>query len=99
MVQQGMGERMIRLELKYCECCGGLLLRKAGGEIVYCRSCAKKMNELPSVDRALPAEGVRQASKSPSQLEIQGCSGGEKTFSKMGPKSVGVAMAEERRLG
>jgi hypothetical protein len=30
---------IIHLELKYCECCGGLLLRRAGLNLNVCRSC------------------------------------------------------------
>jgi Zn-finger nucleic acid-binding protein len=33
----------IRVELKYCELCGGLWLRYAGNEEVYCGSCAPEM--------------------------------------------------------
>jgi hypothetical protein len=47
VIEQGTGERMIRLELKYCERCGGLLLRRTGEAVVYCGSCAKSVNELP----------------------------------------------------
>ena len=47
MSEQGTGVQVVRLELKYCECCGGLLLRRAGGDVVYCGSCAKKISELP----------------------------------------------------
>ena len=35
------------LELKYCERCGGLWLRPAGGGQVYCVACAQAMGELP----------------------------------------------------
>jgi hypothetical protein len=35
------------LELKYCERCGGLWLRPAGGEQIYCSICARAMAELP----------------------------------------------------
>ena len=30
---------LIHLELKYCECCGGLLLRRAGLNLNVCKSC------------------------------------------------------------
>jgi hypothetical protein len=42
-----------RLELKYCERCGSLWLRPAGGGQVYCVACARAMNEMPpaSYDR------------------------------------------------
>lgn len=38
-----------KLELKYCERCGGLWLRPQGGEAVYCAFCAHAINELPPV--------------------------------------------------
>ena len=41
--------RYPKLELKYCERCGGLWLRPQGGEAVYCASCAHDIGELPPV--------------------------------------------------
>jgi len=38
-----------KLELKYCERCGGLWLRPQGGEAVYCARCAEAIAELPPV--------------------------------------------------
>jgi hypothetical protein len=38
-----------KLELKYCERCGGLWLRPQGAEAVYCASCADAISELPPV--------------------------------------------------
>lgn len=35
------------LELKYCERCGSLCLRPAGGGQIYCRDCAPAIAELP----------------------------------------------------
>jgi hypothetical protein len=37
----------LRLELKYCERCGGLWLRPMGGGQVYCAACGRAMAELP----------------------------------------------------
>jgi hypothetical protein len=37
----------LRLELKYCERCGGLWLRPTGGGQVYCAVCGRAMAELP----------------------------------------------------
>jgi hypothetical protein len=37
----------LRLELKYCERCGGLWLRPTGGEQIYCSACGRAMAELP----------------------------------------------------
>jgi len=53
----------MRLELKYCERCGGLWLRPVGGEQVYCVICARQMAELPpgscEVGRARMQQGPR----------------------------------------
>jgi hypothetical protein len=38
---------IIRLELKYCEHCGGLLLRRAGVNVNLCRSCERVQRDLP----------------------------------------------------
>ena len=53
------GLEIVRLELKYCERCGGLWMRTWGTEEVYCPSCAAEMLELPAArgtrKRHLPA--------------------------------------------
>jgi Zn-finger nucleic acid-binding protein len=41
----GSLHELIQLELKYCERCGGLWLRRLGNEGVYCRICAVEMPE------------------------------------------------------
>ncbi len=38
---------VIQLELKYCERCGGLWLRRRGTQEVYCGRCAVEILELP----------------------------------------------------
>jgi len=38
---------IILLELKYCERCGGLWLRRSGSEDVLCEACAARGTELP----------------------------------------------------
>jgi uncharacterized Zn finger protein (UPF0148 family) len=42
------GLEIIRLELKYCERCGGLWMRACGTGEVYCPACAVEMSELPA---------------------------------------------------
>jgi uncharacterized Zn finger protein (UPF0148 family) len=42
------GLEIVRLELKYCERCGGLWLREKGTEDVYCPSCAVEMQDMPA---------------------------------------------------
>ena len=45
------GLEIIRLELKYCERCGGLWMRAQGTGEVYCPSCAVEMSDLPAARR------------------------------------------------
>lgn len=37
----------VRMELKYCEHCGGLWLRESGAGVVYCENCRPKVDDLP----------------------------------------------------
>jgi len=37
----------VRLELKYCEHCGGLWVRERGAGVVYCEQCQPKVADLP----------------------------------------------------
>lgn len=37
----------MRVELKYCEHCGGLWLRECGAGVVYCDNCRPKVADLP----------------------------------------------------
>ena len=32
---------LVRIELKYCENCGALCLRKRGDLVIYCRACRR----------------------------------------------------------
>ena len=38
---------LISLELKYCERCGGLLLRRSGLNLNFCRPCQRIERDLP----------------------------------------------------
>ena len=40
-----------KLELKYCERCGGLWVRPRGSEAVYCGPCAAAIRDLPPLSR------------------------------------------------
>lgn len=40
----------IKVELKYCERCGGLWLRRRGADGVYCGSCCVRLAALPNVE-------------------------------------------------
>ena len=72
-----------KLELKYCERCGGLWLRPQGGEAVYCASCAHAISELPPVTPrsgtppgAMHAANVAWAAFSPALLGLADSLGG-----------------------
>jgi hypothetical protein len=45
------GLEIVRLELKYCERCGGLWMRTWGTDEIYCPTCAVEMSDLPPVRR------------------------------------------------
>jgi Zn-finger nucleic acid-binding protein len=48
---------IVQLELKYCERCGGLWVRRMGGEEIYCPSCAVEMVDFaPSSRRRTSAD-------------------------------------------
>ncbi len=38
----------VRVELKYCEHCGGLWVRERGAGEVYCEKCQAKVADLPA---------------------------------------------------
>lgn len=40
-------ESMVGLELKYCEQCGGLWLRRRGDGGCYCAACARFLEDIP----------------------------------------------------
>lgn len=37
----------VRMELKYCEHCGGLWIRECGAGVVYCEKCQGQLEEMP----------------------------------------------------
>jgi hypothetical protein len=37
-----------RMELKYCERCGGLWIRESGAGVVYCANCRPEVADLPA---------------------------------------------------
>ncbi len=41
------GKEFVRVELKYCERCGGLWLRECGAGVVYCEKCQMQVDDLP----------------------------------------------------
>jgi Zn-finger nucleic acid-binding protein len=40
-------EAFVGLELKYCEQCGGLWLRRRGSDECYCAACARFLEDIP----------------------------------------------------
>jgi len=40
-----------RVELKYCEHCGGLWLRECGAGAVYCPKCQPRVADLPTAKK------------------------------------------------
>ncbi|MGA2424691.1 MAG: hypothetical protein ABSG07_11855 [Terriglobales bacterium] len=53
----------IRVELKYCERCGGLWLRPQGAEGVYCAKCRVRLAALPNPGEPLPRKGRRRKAR------------------------------------
>ncbi len=53
------------LELKYCECCGGLWLRRKGAVAIYCRACIRDMAVLPLRREPSPAPPRKPKAASP----------------------------------
>lgn len=47
------GWEIIRLELKYCERCGGLWLRQRGVGGVYCAGCSSELPTFPLCGRRI----------------------------------------------
>lgn len=63
-------ETVVRMELKYCEHCGGLWVRE-GGAGVYCRKCEEKVADLPA-PRKRPGRLMLPKQKA-SQVQKYGC--------------------------
>ena len=43
---------VFQMELKYCERCGALWLRRSGSDEVYCASCLPKMLDYPALRKS-----------------------------------------------
>ena len=50
----------LKLELKYCERCGGLWLRPVGGGQIYCVTCGREMAQLPPASKVLDTAQLPQ---------------------------------------
>jgi Zn-finger nucleic acid-binding protein len=66
-----MMEAEIKIELKYCERCGGLWLRRIGSSEVYCVSCAPEMRQM-AVPKKKPC-GTRRWDGSAHELGGVAC--------------------------
>ena len=53
----------IRVELKYCERCGGLWLRPQGTDGVYCASCRVRLAAMPNLGEAPPRKARRRKAR------------------------------------
>jgi Zn-finger nucleic acid-binding protein len=66
---------LVQLELKYCERCGGLWLRRHIAEGAYCRSCAVILEDFPTA-RTLPPwrrrKAARQCQRRPRPAHLEG---------------------------
>ncbi len=58
----------VQLELKYCERCGGLWLRRAESTEVYCSRCTPEMAELPDPVGLRPRKKKRSEMQGVSEL-------------------------------
>ena len=68
-------ETEVRVELKYCESCGGLRVRPMGSGLVYCATC-----EAQHADEGIPLlalPGPRRRPRLPSGVirDLHGCVG------------------------
>jgi len=54
---------VVQLELKYCERCGGLWLRRQGEPNVYCATCAVQASEVPGLSVRKRRRSARLISK------------------------------------
>jgi Zn-finger nucleic acid-binding protein len=71
---------IIQLELKYCERCGGLWIRRMGCEDVYCAFCAIEVREFASGTRKrssprLPVNHKSEKTSTPKVVVICGETG------------------------
>jgi len=63
-------EQVCRCELKYCERCGALWVRRAGGEESYCADCTAYMEDLPKAKSR--AKGRRGRQQERTELQAAG---------------------------
>ncbi len=56
---------IVTLELKYCEQCGGLLLRRTGDAVVFCAPCARRAEQLPVARKRSPRHAIVPGTREP----------------------------------
>lgn len=72
-----MENRVMRLELKYCERCGGLWLRPKGSDLIFCAGCAKAMAGLMLLrQHSLQSVAVQPANEQTEAQEAFWAEGG-----------------------
>jgi hypothetical protein len=65
------GELILRLELKYCERCGALWLRTAGGQESYCVDCFAQLQNWPKAKESSKRRRAAHRNKHRSR-DLQG---------------------------
>jgi ribosomal protein S27AE len=48
-------EMYLKIELKYCERCGGLFFRRHGSDLVYCVTCGPEVAQIARGRKKRPA--------------------------------------------
>jgi Zn-finger nucleic acid-binding protein len=61
----------IRVELKYCERCGGLWLRPRGADGVYCAGCRARLEARPNPGEAPPRKARSRRKARTQGTEVQ----------------------------
>jgi hypothetical protein len=82
-----------RLELKYCERCGGLFLRQPANSQIYCSACAQRFQEQLNTRELLRGVFPRKPRRRKHEVKLEGVG-----LLKAGhvPSVHGVAEAEVR---
>jgi hypothetical protein len=68
-MKRGNELQLCRCELKYCERCGALWVRRAGREESYCSACTDQMEDLPKA--RVRSKGRRERDRGPQEADLQ----------------------------
>ena len=68
-MERGNELQLCRCELKYCERCGALWVRRAGQEESYCPACIDEMEDLPRAKDRNKAR--RKLPRRPQEPDLQ----------------------------